>query len=158
MGLKVHLQLRPLHKILRCGLTSNNIGTLIQRIQRNTDCCKESHKNNRFGFVSRKDMTSKSSERNVRGSANRQTEGASLRDFLQKRIAKLLQSLKIGESFLALPPDEWNENADYQHGKERTRTLRVINHAAEHGTKLFEEFNSLLTHDDEDKTGSSPSC
>ena len=31
------------------------------------------------------------------------------------------------------------------------RNLRVVNDTAEHGVKLFEEFNKLITNDEEEK-------
>ena len=58
-------------------------------------------------------MSNESSERILRGRANRLLEGASLRDVATKSIATPVP--KVGVSFLPLPPDEWSENADYQH-------------------------------------------
>ena len=57
-------------------------------------------------------MSNESSERIVRGRANRLHEGASLRDFATK--SKATPVPKVGVSFLPLPPDEWSENVDHQ--------------------------------------------
>jgi hypothetical protein len=96
-------------------------------------------------------MKTEPGERNVRGDATILNEGSNLGDFATTRTARLLPRLKIRDSFLTLPPDQWNENEDYQHGRERVRNLRVINDTAERGVKLFEDFNRLITNDEEEK-------
>lgn len=53
--------------------------------------------------------------------------------------------MNLRESFLIIPPDECNEDADYQIGKERIRTLPVVNDAVKRDVNLFEEFDRLLT-------------
>ena len=57
----------------------------------------------------------------------------------------------IGDSFLTIPPDEWSENDDFLQGRERVHKLRVVNDTAERGVKLFEEFNKLITNDEQEK-------
>lgn len=75
----------------------------------------------------------------------------SLGDFATKITRRLLYCLNIKDSFLNLPPKQWTENEDYQQSRNRIQHLQVINDTAEPGVKLFEEFNLLLTNDEEEK-------
>ena len=59
--------------------------------------------------------------------------------------------MKIGTSFLGLPPSEWQSTAEYRLGCERSSSLRVVNDTAERGVKLFEEYNHAITKDEEEK-------
>ena len=70
-----------------------------------------------------------------------QNEGVSLGHFSTRRSQNLLTKLHIGNSFLVLPPEQWNDNIDYQKGKQRINDLRVVNDTAERGVKLCEEYN-----------------
>ena len=71
-------------------------------------------------------------------------------DFSEKWTANLLPRLSINLSFLATPSEKWSENQGYQKGTEQKR-LCFVNDTVEWGIKLFEEFNSLLTKDKEEK-------
>lgn len=42
-------------------------------------------------------------------------------------------------------------NEQYQYGQARLKSLCVVNDAAERAVKLFEEYNTLLTNDEEEK-------
>ena len=53
-------------------------------------------------------------------------------------------------SFLSSPPSQRDEIEAYQVGKSQMQKLRV-NDTAERGVKLFEEFNTLLTKDEQEK-------
>jgi len=65
---------------------------------------------------------------------------------------RLLSQLQIDHSFLSILPGQWNDLESFQQGKHRVQQLRVVNNTtAERGDILFEEFNSLLTHNEEDK-------
>jgi len=50
-----------------------------------------------------------------------------------------------------LPPEQWPTIESYLSGQARLKQLRVVNDTAERGVKLFEDFNQLLTHDEEEK-------
>jgi len=57
----------------------------------------------------------------------------------------------MDSSILSLPPGQWNDVETYQAAKCRIQHLRVVNDTAERGVKLFEEYNTLLTKDEEEK-------
>jgi hypothetical protein len=96
-------------------------------------------------------MSAEPGERKVRGDATLLRNGACLSDFANRRTRSLLSRLKIGDSFLTLPPETWIDNDEYNKGRERIRQLRVVNDTAERGVKLFEEFNRLITNDEDEK-------
>ena len=60
-------------------------------------------------------------------------------------------SFTTSPSTRRIPPEKWNESDDYKTAKERISRLRVVNDTAERGVKLFEDFNNLLTNDEQQK-------
>ena len=78
-------------------------------------------------------------------------EGASVGDFSTRSSANLLTHLNIGDEFLFVSPEDWNDSQDYQEGKRRVENIRVVNDTAERGVKLVEDFNKSLTNDEEEK-------
>jgi hypothetical protein len=98
-----------------------------------------------------KGMNTEAGERKVKGDSKILREGVTLRDFSTQRTRNILTRLNIDPSFLSIPPETWNENDDYRKGRERVNHLRVVNDTAERGVKLFEEYNTLLTNDEEEK-------
>jgi hypothetical protein len=67
------------------------------------------------------------------------------------RTKELFHKMKINTSFLILEPQRWKENEDYVHGQVRMRNLLVVNDLAERGVKLFEDYNKILTNDEDEK-------
>ena len=57
----------------------------------------------------------------------------------------------MDSSFLSKPPAQWNEDESYQMVKRRVQHLRVVNDTAEWDVKLFEDYNAVLTRDEEEK-------
>ena len=98
-----------------------------------------------------KKMECEPADRKVRGDSTLLTDQAVLTDFANKRSLQLFDKLKINLIFLTTHPNERNSNEHYISGKQITKNLKVVNDIAELGVKLFEEFNKLLTNDDEEK-------
>jgi len=57
----------------------------------------------------------------------------------------------MDSTFLSVPPSQWNDVKAYQAAKCRIQQLRVVSDTAERGVKLFEDFNTLLTKDEQEK-------
>ncbi|KAI8442258.1 hypothetical protein MSG28_005828 [Choristoneura fumiferana] len=91
------------------------------------------------------------SSRLVKGNAATLRSQASLGPFASKRTSQALSLLGIKDSFLKLPVEVWHDNFEYIQGKKRVKNLRVVNDTAERGVKLFEEYNKLLTKNEEEK-------
>jgi hypothetical protein len=89
--------------------------------------------------------------RNVRGDSNKVNEEMCLADFVNTRSKKLFERFDIDMSFLSSPPSQWDEIEAYQVGMSQMQKLRVVNDTAERGVKLFKEFNTLLTKDEQEK-------
>jgi len=51
--------------------------------------------------------------------------------------------------FLAEQPQDWCHDEAYQRGRELIKALCVEKDTAERGVKLFEEYNQLITRDEE---------
>jgi len=93
-------------------------------------------------------------ERNVRGDSSILTKpDVSLCDLATTRTVSLLcrHDVDIDNTFLALPPEQWPTSESYLSGQARLKQLRVVNDTAERDVKLFEDFNQLLTNDEEEK-------
>lgn len=96
-------------------------------------------------------LSKEPSGRKVRGNAALLKHGVRLGDFATSRTADFFTRLEIDNSFVSIPPSQWNDNEAYQTAKRRVQWLRVVNDTAERGVKLFEEFNTLLTKDEDEK-------
>jgi len=53
--------------------------------------------------------------------------------------------------FLDLDPKLWNENDQYKKGKELVNNLTVVNDNAKRGVKLIEDYNKLITKNEDQK-------
>lgn len=74
-----------------------------------------------------------------------------LHNFVSKSTSNFFKRFKISSDFIARDPVIWNSLHDYQHGLTIVRNLTVVNDTAERGVKLMEEYNNLITHDEEQK-------
>ncbi|GBL76001.1 hypothetical protein AVEN_234316-1 [Araneus ventricosus] len=74
-----------------------------------------------------------------------------LHNFVSKRTSKFFERFKISSDFIARDPANWNSLHDYQHGLTVVRNFTVVNDIAERGVNLIEEYNNIITHDEEQK-------
>jgi len=96
-------------------------------------------------------LTKEPAERKVRGDAALLKDGVRLGDFATSRTSNLFSQLDLDRSFLSIPPSQWNDVEAYQIAKRCVQQIKVVNDTAERGVKVFEEFNTLLTKDEEEK-------
>ncbi|ESO01544.1 hypothetical protein HELRODRAFT_174506 [Helobdella robusta] len=59
--------------------------------------------------------------------------------------------LDIPQNFLSSSPDMWNNDNDYIIGQRKVRSLKVVNDAADKGVALIQEFNRVVTNDEDQK-------
>lgn len=78
-------------------------------------------------------------------------EGSQLADFVNGSTLHFFERFNIDKSFLQKDPDEWQHDADYSRAKEFLTHLTVVNDLAERGVALMEQYNSILTKDEEQK-------
>ncbi|GBN10386.1 hypothetical protein AVEN_116134-1 [Araneus ventricosus] len=74
-----------------------------------------------------------------------------IEDFISQKSLNLLKKLNIDISFLNISPDLWDRDDSYLKSQEIFQNLRVVNDTAERGAKLMQDFNGLLTVDEEQK-------
>ncbi|GBM12970.1 hypothetical protein AVEN_227430-1 [Araneus ventricosus] len=74
-----------------------------------------------------------------------------IEDFISQKSLNLLKKLNIDISFLNISPDPWDRDDSYLKSQEIFQNLRVFNDTAERGVKLMQDFNGLLTVDEEQK-------
>ena len=72
-----------------------------------------------------------------------------LRDLVTKDTRLFFEILTIPDSFLEADPETWVTNTDYLQAEAVVRGLRVVNDTAERGVALLQEYNALLTKDEE---------
>jgi len=74
-----------------------------------------------------------------------------LTDFVTGNTRKFFQRFEISQNFLVKDPQEWNADEDYSKAKGFLSKLKVVNDLSERGVALIEEYNSILTKDEEQK-------
>ena len=80
-----------------------------------------------------------------------QVQSNGLEDFVTSNTLRFFQIMDLPCSFLDIGVDNWDTNEDYQSSKRTVVNLRVVNDLAERGVALMEEYNKLLTNDEQQK-------
>jgi hypothetical protein len=75
----------------------------------------------------------------------------SIADFVTKNTMKFFHCLGIQCEFLNADPDTWNDRNDYKSGQDTVRHLKVVNDSAERGVALIEEYNAIITKNEDQK-------
>lgn len=83
--------------------------------------------------------------------APKSIQDATLPQFVSKNTRNFFEALDIDTGFLQADPDTWDSRDDYKAACVITHNLKVVNDSAERGVALIEEYNSLLTNDEEQK-------
>lgn len=74
-----------------------------------------------------------------------------IQDFVTQNTMKFFQCLDISTAFLDQDPETWDSRTDYVANKDVVQHLRVVNDHAERGVALIEEYNCILTKNEEQK-------
>ena len=77
--------------------------------------------------------------------------GSELWDFNQPNSWQFFDFLKVSADWLTLPPVEWKESEEYRKARQFETTVKVVNDAAERGTKLASDYAQSLAKDSEMK-------
>lgn len=72
-------------------------------------------------------------------------------DFVTKKSLFLFRQFDMPCDFMDVNPEFWNEDQSFNKCREVLYHLRVVNDVAERGVALIEEYNSLLTKDEEQR-------
>lgn len=71
--------------------------------------------------------------------------------FVTKRTAEFFKRFNISTEFMAYEPSTWPQHNSYIEGLQVVQKMQVVNDVSERKVKLMEEFNQLLTRDEEQK-------
>lgn len=71
--------------------------------------------------------------------------------FVSSETLDLFKIFNLDTEFLLNDPSTWKENSSYQRALKTVSKLRVVNDTAERGIKLIEDYNSVLTTNEEQK-------
>ncbi|KAL4100680.1 hypothetical protein QTP88_020714 [Uroleucon formosanum] len=74
-----------------------------------------------------------------------------INDFRSIQSSNFFNRFGIPMNFLDLDPKLWNENDQYKKSKELVNNINVVNDIAERGVKLIEDYNKLLTKNEDQK-------
>lgn len=78
-------------------------------------------------------------------------ENKEIYDFISVTSKNFFQKLNFPTEFLESDPATWNKNESYSKCCKIINNLKVVNDTAERGIKLINEYNQLLTKDEEQK-------
>lgn len=71
--------------------------------------------------------------------------------FVNQKTQNFFKRFNINPEFLVSEQETWKNNADYLRALKIVENLRVVNDTAERGVKLIQDFNILLTKNEEQK-------
>lgn len=71
--------------------------------------------------------------------------------FYYRKYIFFFKRFQIATSFLQKDPSEWKKDKEYTAAKAMLSTLQVVNDHAERGVKMFQDFNKILTRNEESK-------
>lgn len=74
-----------------------------------------------------------------------------LEDFVSSNTRRFFQFLHLPSEFLKNDPTEWDSIESFCSARDIVKNLRVVNDNAERGVSLMNEYNKLITNDEEQK-------
>lgn len=74
-----------------------------------------------------------------------------LEDFVTSHTRSFFDILGLPSSFLETTAENWAQNETYWNANNIIQHMKVVNDIAERGVKLMDEYNKLLTNDEEQK-------
>ena len=70
-------------------------------------------------------------------------------DFVTKNTSHFFTKMIIDQKFLAVDPDSWNDEPGYLIARKLVQRIPVTNITAERGVAPIQEYNRLVTHDED---------
>ena len=77
--------------------------------------------------------------------------GRSIDYFITQKSQRFFERFSINNDFLNMHPSEWKNNENYKNGLKIASGLKVVNDVAERGVQLMEEYNKILSKNEDDK-------
>lgn len=74
-----------------------------------------------------------------------------LDDFVTQRSKQFLSRLQIDDSFLREDVSSWGDNPTFLEARRQISHLKVVNNTAKRAVNLMQDFNGLITAEEEQK-------
>lgn len=74
-----------------------------------------------------------------------------IEDFVTKNTTNFFHRLRIPRHYLDFDPETWHLRDDYKQARATIKHLNVVNDYAERGVALMQEYNALITKNEEQK-------
>lgn len=74
-----------------------------------------------------------------------------LSSFITTSTRAFFTILNLNDAFLSKPPESWKDDENYIASEQIVTGLKVVNDSAERGVKLMQDYNSILTNDENQK-------
>lgn len=71
--------------------------------------------------------------------------------FVSSETLDFFKIFNLDTEFLLNDPADWSENLSFQNALQMVSKLKTVNDTAERGIKLIEDYNSILTTNEEQK-------
>lgn len=88
---------------------------------------------------------------NIRSSEVKEFVKKDFVDLVSPETLNFFSRFSISTEFFNVDPDTWETREDYQKGLKTVKNLMVVNDVAERNVKLIEEYNTILTKDEDQK-------
>ncbi|KAG0724576.1 hypothetical protein GWK47_040337 [Chionoecetes opilio] len=76
-------------------------------------------------------------------------ERKTLADFVTSNSTKLLDNFGVSQKFLQQDPEKWKDLPEFAKASKTFQNIKVVNDFAERGVALMQEYNALLTKNEE---------
>ncbi|KAG0714733.1 hypothetical protein GWK47_013588 [Chionoecetes opilio] len=76
-------------------------------------------------------------------------ERKTLADFVTSNSTKLLDNFGVSQKFLHQDPEKWKDLPEFAEASKTFQNIKVVNDFAERGVALMQEYNALLTKNEE---------
>jgi hypothetical protein len=91
---------------------------------------------------------------NPRLNKNYDAVGKTFSSFVTRSTRAFFTILGLNDAFLVNPPESWKDDKDYLAAEQIILGLKVVNDTVERGVKLMQDYNSILTKDEDQKLSS----
>lgn len=80
-----------------------------------------------------------------------ESKNKGIENFISKGSLKLFDRFSLPTEFLEKDPTMWEDDESFKRGAEIVKRLIVVNDVAERGVKLMQDYNQVLTKNEEEK-------
>lgn len=90
-------------------------------------------------------------DKRVKLNSINEIENKDICDFISKSTLNFFKRLRLSTDFLSKNPQNWKDIDEYKTNLNIVKNLKVVNDTAERGIKLIDEYNKILTKNEEQR-------